>query len=62
MAIKIGTRVKLISMEDDPRPIEPGTCGTVKLIDDIGTIHVRWDNGRLLGLVPEKDKFEIVED
>ena len=35
-----GTRIKLISMGDDPRPIAPETCGTVDAVDDIGTIHV----------------------
>ena len=52
-----GTRLELISMGDDPRPIEAGTRGTVVLVDDIGTIHMAWDNGRSLGLVPGEDSF-----
>ena len=32
-----GTRILLQHMEDDPRPIEPNTRGTVKAVDDIGT-------------------------
>ena len=56
----IGTRVKCLNMRDDPRPIPPGTEGTVTLVDDIGSIHTRWDNGSSLALVPEVDDFIIV--
>ena len=35
----IGTRIMVDSMGYDPRPIEPGTMGTVHLVDDMGTIH-----------------------
>lgn len=52
-----GTRLELISMGDDPRPVEAGTRGTVKMVDDMGTIHTDWDNGRSLGLVPGEDSF-----
>ena len=49
-----GTRIMLDSMENDPRPIEPGTKGTVKYVDDIGTLHCEFDNGRQLGICPAK--------
>lgn len=52
-----GTRVMLISMGEDPRPIEPNTKGTVKCVDDIGTVHCEFDNGRSLGLIPDEDSF-----
>ena len=55
-----GTRIRLISMSDDPRPIAPETCGTVDAVDDIGTIHVKWDNGRTLGLCLGIDQFEKI--
>ena len=32
-----GTRIVLLSMENDPRPIEDNTRGTVMTVDDIGT-------------------------
>ena len=56
----IGTRIKLISMGDDPRPIPPGTKGTVTYVDDMGQIGVNWDNGSGLSLVPGEDSFSKV--
>lgn len=44
-----GTRVELVSM-DDPQSPPAGTLGTVAFVDDIGTIHVNWDNGSGLGI------------
>ncbi len=52
-----GTRILLLSMGDDPRPIEDNTRGTVRIVDDMGTVHCNFDNGRRLGLVPEDDNF-----
>ena len=52
-----GTRVLLMQMGEDPRPIPPGTRGTVVAVDDIGTVHCTFDNGRSLGLIPGEDSF-----
>ena len=57
-----GTRIELDAMGDDPRPIAPGTRGTVRIVDDIGTVHCDFDNGRHLGLVPGEDSFHRIED
>ena len=57
---KPGTRIQLDCMGDDPRPIAPGTRGTVKLVDDIGTVHCIFDNGRFLGLIPGEDVFHVI--
>ena len=51
-----GTRLELQHMED-PQPVPDGTRGTVAYVDDAGTIHMKWDNGRTLGLVPGEDQF-----
>lgn len=56
-----GSRVELICMGDDPRPVEPGTKGTVVWVDDIGTVHVDFDNGRKLGLIPGEDSFRRID-
>ena len=50
-----GTRLVLLQMGDDPRPVEPNTRCTVAVVDDMGTLHCDFDNGRQLGLVPGED-------
>mgnify|MGYP002857433269 CR=1 FL=1 len=55
-----GTRIQLEQMNDDPMPVEPGMCGTVKFVDDIGTIHCQFDNGRFLGVIWGVDMFHII--
>ena len=55
-----GTRVELVSLEDPYSRLPEGTRGTVDAVDDIGTIHVRWDNGSGLGIVPGVDTVRKV--
>jgi Domain of unknown function (DUF4314) len=45
-----GRRVKLLRINDPYVHIPAGTCGTIRRIDDAGTVHVDWDNGDSLGL------------
>ena len=54
-----GTVVKLVRMDDSQAP-PPGTKGTVRYVDDIGTIHVSWETGSSLGIVYGMDKIEKV--
>lgn len=54
-----GTRLELIYMEDS-QAVPSGTKGTVVCVDDMGTIHMKWDNGRTLGLIPEVDSFKRI--
>lgn len=55
-----GTRIVLNSMGNDPRPVESGTRGTVAVVDDIGTVHCDFDNGRRLGLIEGEDDFRTL--
>lgn len=56
----VGTRVELISMEDEYRKLKPGERGTVTGVDDIGTIHVNWDCGSCLGVAYGEDHCKKV--
>lgn len=47
---------------DDVQAPPYNTLGTIKNIDDMGTIHVLWDTGSSLGLVSEVDRFETIVD
>ena len=52
-----GLRVELISINDDFCNLKKGDKGTITGVDDIGQIHVNWDNGSTLALVYGEDKF-----
>ncbi len=54
-------RIELISTSDPYTELKPGDLGTVDFVDDMGTIHITWDNGSQLGLVPGEDQYKIVE-
>ena len=55
------TRVRLLSMTGEPQ-MQEGLTGTVRFVDDIGSIHVDWDNGSTLALIPDEDDFEILKE
>lgn len=55
-----GTRIELLSTMDDIQGVEKGIKGTVVGVDDMGTIHMKWDNGRGLGLIPGEDSFKVL--
>lgn len=56
-----GARVEMVSMGEDPHPIPAGTKGTVDWVDDIATVHVSWDNGRMLGAAWRVDKIRRID-
>jgi hypothetical protein len=56
-----GRKVRLIRCNDSYTKLEPGTTGTVELVDDMGTLHVKWDNGSSLGLCwDDGDRWSIL--
>ena len=56
----LNKRICLIHMEDVD-PIPPGTKGTVVGVNPVG-LEMKWDNGRSLALIPEEDKFTILDE
>ena len=57
----IGCRVELLQMEDVQAP-PIGTKGTVRGVDDIGSIMVAWDNGSGLSVAYGADICRKVGD
>ena len=60
----VGCRVELLRM-DDPQAPPVGTKGTVRYVDDLGSLGVAWDNGSSLQVVYGEDlcrKQEEISD
>lgn len=55
-----GSKIMLIEMDDKYVKLQRGDKGTIIAVDDVGTIHVRWDNGLTLGLIYGEDKFQVI--
>ena len=58
MVVK-GTKVKLIYMHNESQ-MPSVLIVTVEFIDNANQIHVKWENGSSLALIPETDRFEIL--
>lgn len=56
----VGAKVELVKMDDVQAP-PVGTMGVVEFIDDIGTIHVKWENASSLGVVYGEDLCKVIE-
>jgi hypothetical protein len=56
-----GDRVRYVFCSDPYTRLRPGDTGTVTYIDDLGTIHIDWDCGSKLGMIPGRDRFERIE-
>ena len=56
-----GCRVELLQM-DDPQAPPIGTLGTVIGVDDLGTIHVNWDNASGLGVAYGEDACRRIDN
>lgn len=56
----IGSRVMMVYSADPLTPIDGGTEGVVSSVDDIGTIHINWDNGSHFGVILGENVIEKI--
>lgn len=56
-----GCMVELVSMDDSQAPPR-GTKGKVLHVDDTGTIHIAWETGSTLGIVPGVDMARRLDE
>lgn len=57
----VGCRVELVQMDDVQAP-PIGTKGTVRGVDDIGSIMVRWENGCGLSVAYGEDMCRRIDE
>ena len=57
----VGCRVELVQMDDVQAP-PIGTKGTVRGVDDISSIMVRWDNGCGLSVAYGEDMCRRIDE
>ncbi len=57
----VGCRVELLRMDDVQAP-PIGIKGTVRYVDDLGSLGVAWDNGSSLQVVYGEDLCRKLED
>lgn len=56
-----GKRVRLVRCSDPYTQLAPGSEGRVNFVDSMGTLHVHWDSGSRLGLIPGEDSWEVLD-
>lgn len=60
VTIEKGQRVRLVHTSDPYTNLIRGALGTVRRVDALGTVHINWDSGSRLGLVPGVDEWVIL--
>lgn len=55
-----GTRIERIHINDDFCKLKKGAKGTIDCVDDIGQVHVQFDDSIRIGLNMEEDSFVTI--
>jgi hypothetical protein len=59
IAPRVGQRVTLLLTSDPYTKLRAGDSGVISSIDALGTIHVDWESGSTLGLIPGIDRWML---
>jgi len=57
----VGSTVVLVSMDGQFAPPK-GTRGEILSVDDVGTLHVAWQTGSTLGVIPGIDMVRRLDE
>jgi hypothetical protein len=57
-----GRTIRLVRCEDPHTLLRPCLTGVVTLVDGAGTVHVLWEDGHRLGLIPGIDEWEVADE
>ncbi len=55
--VRVGARIELVSVGDDPCDLVVGDCGVVEAIVDDGDVVVVWDRGFALQIDPDVHRY-----
>lgn len=54
-----GCRIRFVNSNDPFTKLKDGDMGTILHIDREGIIHVKWDSGSALSLLPDEDDYIV---
>jgi len=63
LEFKVGQRIRLVAMIDDPDPLVVGSQGTIIAVRNLGDwlqMDVDWDSGRALMISVPPDRVELL--
>lgn len=60
VAFEEGDRVSLTYTSEPHTSLKSGDEGTVRGTDDMGTIHISWDQGSTLGMILGEDRIRLI--
>jgi hypothetical protein len=63
--LKVGDRIRLLAMPQDPHPVTVGSIGKVVAIHDHHEwvqVDVDWEDGRRLMLTVPPDRFDLLDE
>lgn len=59
--VRPGCRIRLLGDSDTEAGLRAGMEGEVIVVDSLGTIHVAWNDGTSLGLIPGVDRYTVLD-